>query len=130
MFHRLNTNPTYLSNGSVMSTQIWHELIKPKPITCKFSVKLGLWVVSNFVTPIEHKIHLLSKIHLLRGLVLTWKIFLRIMSYEKIPHFIILTIKMKWEILLEVIINHFNMILNDPLENILRAVIVACLVYN
>ena len=37
---------------------------------------------------------------------------------------------MKWEILLEVIINLFNMNLNDPLENILRAAIAACLVYN
>ena len=91
---------------------------------------LGSRVVSNFATPIKHKIHLLSKIHLLRELVLTWKIFLRIMSYEKISHFIILTIKMKWEILLEVIVNFFNMNLNDPLENILKAAIAACLVYN
>ena len=52
------------------------------------------------------------------------------MSYEKISHFIILTIKMKWEILLEVIVNLFNMNLNDPLENILIAAIAACLVYN
>ena len=28
-FHELNTNPTYLLNRSIMSTQIWHEPIKP-----------------------------------------------------------------------------------------------------
>ena len=33
---------------------------------------------------------------------------------------------MKWEILLEVIVNFFNMNLNDPLENILKAAIAAC----
>ena len=52
------------------------------------------------------------------------------MSYEKISHFIILTIKLKWEILLEVIINLFNMNLNDHLENIPRVAIAACLIYN
>ena len=91
------------------------------------SLPLNSWHPTNHI---EHKIRLLYKIHLLRELVLTWKIFLRIIGYEKISHFIILTIQMKWEILLEVIVNFFNMKLNDPLENILRAAIAACLVYN
>ena len=34
MFYALDTNQTHLLNGLVVLIQIWHESIKPQPITC------------------------------------------------------------------------------------------------